>query len=410
MTKTFTTDAKSERFVAMDVLRGFALLGILLLNIQSFAMPSAAYLNPTAFGDLSGVNALVWQVSHLLADQKFMSIFSMLFGAGIILFADNAERKHGSSAALHYRRTFWLLCFGLMHGYLFWYGDILYAYAMSGFLVYLLRRKSTTTLLIVAAVLLIIASGYSLLIGMSLPYFPPEAIAGMKDSWAPDTAELTKEISAFQGSFIAALEHRAGETFFMQTYVFLTVFIWRASAMMLIGMALYKSGFFQLSWSTSQYRNVALTCLPLGLIIVAVGMTQNTANGFTLEYSMFLGSQFNYWGSILVALSYASLIMIVVKKGLFTGAQKRLAAIGKTAFSNYIMHTLICTTVFYGYGLGLFSEIERWQQLLMVFAIWAIQLWLAPLWLKHYQFGPLEWAWRSLTYWQRQPIRNLENN
>lgn len=403
--QTTITPASSDRIVAMDVLRGFALLGILLLNIQSFAMPSATYLNPTAYGDLTGINQLVWQFSHLFADQKFMSLFSMLFGAGIILFAESAERKTGKSAGLHYRRTFWLLCFGLLHGYLFWYGDILYAYAMCGFLVYLMRRKSVTTLIVTAIFLLLITSGYSVMMAMSLPHFPPEALSGISESWAPNHEKLHEEISAFQGGFMSALEHRAGETFFMQTYVFLTVFIWRASAMMLLGMALYKSGFFQLQWTTQTYLKVALLCLPVGLGLSGYGILQNQTYAFSLEYSMFLGSLFNFWGSIFSALAYGCLIMLWVKKGGLSDVQARLAAIGKTAFSNYILHTLIFTTLFYGYGLGLFGEIERWQQLIMVIAVWVLQLWVSPVWLRYFRFGPMEWVWRSLTYWHMQPFK-----
>ena len=120
---------------------------------------------------------------------------------------------------------------------------------------------------------------------------------------------------------------------------------------------------------------------------------------------MFLGSQYNFWGSVFIALGYASLIMLMVQKGQLSALQNRLAAIGKTAFSNYILHTLVFTTVFYGYGLGLFAEVERWQLILMVLAMWAVQLWLSPLWLQRFKFGPLEWAWRCLTYWELQPFR-----
>src|SRR5258706_11965699 len=123
---------ESERIVPMDVLRGFALLGILVMNIQLFAMVDAAYNNPTAYGDLNGTNFLVWLFSYLLADQKFMSIFSMLFGAGIILMWQNAERSGARPTVLHYRRVGWLILFGLLHAYLLWNGDILYTFGMCG--------------------------------------------------------------------------------------------------------------------------------------------------------------------------------------------------------------------------------------------------------------------------------------
>lgn len=395
-----------QRIVAMDVLRGFALLGILLVNIQSFAMPGAAYLNPTAWGDFTGINFAVWSVTHILADQKFMSLFSMLFGAGILLFCEKSEAKNQSPAKLHYQRTFWLLLFGLLHAYLFWYGDILVSYALCGFLVYLLRNKSITTLLVVASLFMVISGGYSLLIGMSLSQFPAEAKSGMMAAWNPDQQELNKEIAAYLGSYSTALTFRAEETLFMQTYVFFTYFLWRASAMMLFGMALYKSGFFHLKWQTTRYVKLLVTGLIFGLGLIIYGVKSNLAQAFSLEYSMFLGSQFNFWGSVFVALGYASAVMIAVKFQWFSALQTRLAAIGKTAFSNYILHTLVFTTLFYGYGAGLFAGTERWQQLLLVIAMWGVQLWLSTLWLQYYRFGPLEWAWRSLTYRKVQPFRN----
>lgn len=404
--KPLAMNMNQQRIVAMDVLRGFALLGILLVNIQSFAMPGAAYLNPTAWGDLSGINFAVWSATHVFADQKFMSLFSMLFGAGILLFCDKAEAKNSSPARLHYQRTFWLLVFGLLHAYLFWYGDILVSYALCGFLVYLLRNKSATTLLVVAILFMLISSGYSLLVGVSLSEFPAEAKSGMMEAWAPGQLELQEEISAYLGSYAGAFAFRAEETLFMQTYVFFTYFLWRASAMMLLGMALYKSGFFHLKWQTASYAKLLLTGFTIGLVLVVLGVKNNLANAFSLEYSMFIGSQFNFWGSVFLALCYASGVMLAVKFAWLKALQNRLAAIGKTAFSNYILHTLVFTTLFYGYGVGLFAETERWQQLLMVFAMWLLQLWLAPLWLKHYRFGPLEWAWRSLTYRKVQPFRN----
>ena len=153
---------ESKRIPSLDVMRGFALLGILIMNIQSFSMIYAAYFNPTAYGDLSGVHRWIWILSHLLADQKFMAIFSMLFGAGIILMAGRAEASGRSAKALHFRRMLLLIAFGAMHAYLLWHGDVLVIYGMSGLVVYLFRRRSPRTLLILGIVLL---ASFLLLIG-----------------------------------------------------------------------------------------------------------------------------------------------------------------------------------------------------------------------------------------------------
>jgi len=156
--------ADPERIVPIDVLRGFALLGILVMNIQSFAMPDAAYMNPTAYGDLSGANFAVWLLSHVFADQKFMTIFSMLFGAGIVLMTSRAEARQGRSAALHYRRMGALWVIGMLHAYLLWYGDILYSYAMCGLLVYLFRNFRPRWLMTLGLISITIPAILSLLL------------------------------------------------------------------------------------------------------------------------------------------------------------------------------------------------------------------------------------------------------
>ena len=165
--------AEAGRIDALDVLRGVATLGILVLNIQAFAMPLAAYYNPTALGPLEGANLYVWVMGRMLADQKFMTIFSMLFGASIVLITERAEAR-GDVRRVHYRRMGWLLIIGLLHAHLLWSGDILFLYAVCGMLVYPLRRLPAVLLLVLGALLLAIASAYSVVVGLTLPYWPEE--------------------------------------------------------------------------------------------------------------------------------------------------------------------------------------------------------------------------------------------
>jgi uncharacterized protein len=194
---------RTERIVAMDVLRGFALLGILAMNIQSFAMPAAAYDNPTAYGDLTGANFLVWLCSHVLADQKFNSIFSMLFGAGIVLMWQRAEISGRSPARLHYRRMAWMILFGLLHAHLLWEGDILYTYGMCGLVLYLFRRNRPATLIITAFIFATIGSLLMLGPGsLGGAGWPPEALAEFQEDWQPSRQAIDEEIAAFQGSWI----------------------------------------------------------------------------------------------------------------------------------------------------------------------------------------------------------------
>ena len=173
--------ADNARIDAIDVLRGFALLGILVMNIQSFAMPQAAYFNPTAYGDLEGANLYVWLAGRMFADQKFMTVFSMLFGAGIVLMAGRAEARGGSVGRAHYRRMGWLAVIGLLHAHLLWYGDILFTYAVCGMVLYPLRHLSPGRLLALGTTLLAVGSAFSVGAGMSLPYWPEEALAAFAE-------------------------------------------------------------------------------------------------------------------------------------------------------------------------------------------------------------------------------------
>lgn len=392
MTKLQPVQA-SKRIISLDIIRGIAVLGILLMNIQSFSMVNSAYTNPSVFGDLTGLNKWVWIITHLLADQKFISLFSMLFGAGIILFISSKEGREG--VKLYYKRITFLLLFGLIHAYLLWHGDILVTYALCGFWVFLLRRKSVKTLLITGIILLFIPFLLYLGTGFSLENMPEESVADIMESWAPPAEKIQQEINAFQGNWVEQMKFRVPISLEMQTFLFFFLLGWKASGMMLIGMAFYKNGILSYQKSPAYYRSLALICIPLGLIFSAFGVRYNFANNWSMESSMFFGYLFNYVGATIMAIGYIGLISLFshrkVMISLFQPA-------GRMAFSSYILQSLICTLLFYGHGLGLHSELNRIQQLLVVFAVWIIVISFAKLWLSYYRFGPVEWLWRTLTY------------
>jgi uncharacterized protein len=208
---------EDERIVSMDVLRGFALLGILIMNVQSFSMIAAAYANPTAYGDLTGANFWVWSLSHVFAAEKFISIFSILFGAGVVLMWQRAQTIGANATRLHYRRAGWMILFGILHAYLFWYGDILYAYGMCALGVYLFRRKSPRFLVTSALILAAIGSLIWIVIGLSIPSAPPEAMNELNSYWKLDQADIDREMEAYRGPWLPQLLYRAGESFFLQT-------------------------------------------------------------------------------------------------------------------------------------------------------------------------------------------------
>ncbi len=402
---TFGPAAEAERVDSIDVLRGFAVLGILVMNIQSYAMIGAAYLNPTAYGDLTGANYTVWLLSHVLADMKFMTLFSMLFGAGVILFTARREAATGKSAGLHYRRMAWLLLFGLMHAYLIWFGDILYTYALCGMLVYLFRKRSPAVLLLVGLLVVGVGSATSLMAHWSMPQWPVESIQELEQSWKPNAEAVAEEVAAYRGSWVEQMSHRAPAAFFFQTFLFAIEMAWRAGGLMLVGMGLFKLGVFGAKRSTATYLVFVALAMLVGIPLVLYGVRRNEAHSWDLRSCFFFGSQFNYWGSLLVSLGWIGAIMLLCKHRLVRPLTGALASVGRMAFTNYIMQSVLCTLIFYGHGLGYFGNVERTGQIAIVFAIFALQLILSPIWLRAFRFGPLEWLWRSLTYWRLQPMR-----
>ncbi len=389
-----------DRIASLDVLRGFAVLGILVMNIQAFAMPMAAYSNPTAYGDLSGINFFTWLVSYLFVDQKFLSMFALLFGAGICLFTNRVEARSGRSAGLHYRRMFWLLLFGLVHAYFLWSGDILVIYALCGAILFFFWNRSPRTLMVSGLAFFSGTSALYIAIGMTTGFIPDKSVAEIVALWAPDAAQIDAELLAYRGGWFAQQAQRSTDALEMHTTALPIRLFWQSAGIMLMGMALYRWQILNAVRSDVFYCYLALVGFGVGVPVVAVGAWWNFAVGWSWDRSMFLGSQFSYWGSLTMAFGYVGLAMLAIRRGWFLGLQMRLAAAGRMAFTNYITQTLICTTIFYGHGFGLFGRVDRWQQAIIVIAVWGIQLWWSPLLLRRFRYGPLEWSWRVLTYWQ----------
>jgi uncharacterized protein len=394
----------ADRILMLDVLRGVAVLGILAMNIISFGLVSASYMNPMTNGELVGADRIVWLAGAILADQKFMTIFSLLFGAGVVLMTDRAAATGRSPAGVHYRRMGWLILFGLLHAHLLWFGDILYMYGMCGLLAYLLRRLRCGWLFVVGAVLITVPFGLMIASGWSMQFWPPEAIDQQMTAWAPDAETRAEEIATYQGGWLGQMSHRvptalAFETFFMAIWGF-----WRITGLMLIGMALYRLGVVTGQRSNRFYLGLLAGGLLPGLALVLEGLRRNEAAGWTLEYSMFFGSQFNYWGSLGVAAAWIAVVALVVKAVGTSTLTAPFAAVGRMALTNYFMQTIICTTVFYGHGFGLYGELGRAGLLVVVVAVWVAELIWSPIWLHFFRFGPFEWLWRSLTYWRLQPL------
>jgi uncharacterized protein len=395
-----------ERIQSIDVMRGVALLGILAMNIQDFSMIGQAYLNPTAYGDLHGLNYAVWYVCMLFADLKFMSIFSMLFGAGVLLMTSRIEASGRRSGPIHYRRMGWLALFGCLHGYLLWTGDILFTYALSGMVAYLSRKWRPRTLIISG--LLFTAVSSALFVGsyVSMPYWPKKSVDQMRETmWMPSQADLAKDLAVHRAGWLGEEKARAIENLGNQIQGNIFLAFWRAYGLMLVGMGLFKLGVFSARAPARVYGWFIGLGLFVGIPIIAFGVHEEFSHHWDLRQSFFLDFQYNYWASYLVCLFWIGLVMLICQKEWLPGVRRRLGAVGRMAFTNYLTHTIVCTFLFYGWGLGFFGKVSRAGQFGIVLAIWTAQLIISPWWLDHFQFGPFEWIWRSLTYWRLQPMR-----
>ncbi|ELZ42122.1 hypothetical protein C463_11117 [Halorubrum californiense DSM 19288] len=395
MTRDSGPTPPSERITSLDALRGFALLGILAINIWVFAMPESTLINPTSYGDFTGANYWAWFVGHVFAQNKFITIFSALFGAGIVLFAESKERKGQDAVRLHYRRTAVLIAIGLLHAYVLWYGDILVAYGLSALFLVFARDLEARKLAGLGVAFLLLFVGLRLFAAVTLG---AEAIGG---SWAPSEAAIRQEVAAYRGGWLQQLDHRVPAAFNRQLAIFES--FWQIGGTMLLGMALYKWGVLTGDRSRTLYRRLVAAGV-VGLGIVVAGVAYIRANDWSADAALFF-LQFNFVGSFLVAGGYVGLVMLYAKRRPDGPVTRAFAAVGRTAFTNYLLQTVIATTIFYGHGFGLFGYVSRVEQYGIVVAIWAVQVPLSVLWLRYFRFGPVEWVWRTLTYGEKQPLR-----
>lgn len=395
---------QNERIRSLDVLRGFALMGILIVNIQSFSMILSAYNNPTAYGDFTGANYATWFVTYVFFDSKMMSIFSMLFGAGIVLMTERAAKKTDRPYWIHCRRMVWLVIFGILHAHLLWVGDILYTYGLCGLLVYWARNWRPKWLVLAGILIIAVPSLIMLAADVSLNFASEQEKVELLKEWQPSTELVNKEIGYYQSDWLTQMEHRVPTALIFETILFAMIFFWRAGGLMLLGMALYKWKILDASKSHKFYWTSAFAFLLLGFSVVLYGVWRIEKGGWSLDTTMLDGHQFNYWGSVFVALGYISALMLICKNGWLNWLTSCFQAAGQMALTNYLMQTIVCTTIFYGHGLGLFGQLSRTSQLGIVLSIWTFQLALSPIWMKRFRFGPFEWLWRSLVYWHRQPM------
>ena len=417
-----------ERINSLDTLRGFALLGILPANVLVFGMYFAAGNDPTVAGGATGLNLASWALFRILIGGKMRCLFSMAFGASMILLTSRAEERSGATAAdIYYRRNLWLLLFGLAHAFLLFWGDILYPYALCALILFPFRKLPAKKLLIIGALFIAFKAGWSAVDAFRLIERRNLAAAGdaaqkagkkpveeqveaqkeleaQRKQRKPSFEELEKDAKKWRGNPLEVIGARAKALAVwhgLPYYDPVNCDVW---SMMFIGMGLFKLGVFSAARSYRLYAWIAV----IGCLI---GIPVNSYTAWLAVKSNFdrVTFAFTYVAydieRLPVALANMALMMILCKAGALRWLTSRLAAIGQMALSNYILQSVVCAFVFTGYGFGLYGRLERYQLYYVVAGCWAMSLAASPIWLQHYRFGPLEWCWRSLTYWKRQPMR-----
>ena len=407
--------AQADRIVTLDVVRGVAVMGILVMNIIAFAMPDAAYGNPSAYGSHGWIDYAFYNFNYLFFDGKMRGLFSFLFGASALLVIERATAKGESPARIHYARMFWLLIFGLAHLYLIWWGDILQHYALVGMIVYFCRNLRIRRLVQIAGLLLLMQTAMFGLLAANIQHVETQIASGkaskdtreqyeaLRDFFGrPSPESLAKNIATYRSAYPVILAERVktnalapiGTLFFVG---------WETLAYMLIGMAMLKNGLLRGEWPDERYRRWLLTGAAIALPGYALGAWLMASRGYDM-----LGVAL---GIGLVSVPFRPFAILAWASGLALLARHggalvaRIGAAGQMAFSNYLGTSLLCTTLFYGYGLGFYGALSRSQCYLVVLAVWGLMLLWSKPWLARFRYGPMEWLWRSLARGRIEPMR-----
>lgn len=418
MSDTAAASPTGERIASLDIIRGIAVMGIFSVNVIAFAMIFPAYMNPSAYGGYTGENLAIWLANFVLIDGKMRGLFSMLFGASMLLIVDRAEASGQSAARVHYARMAALLLFGLLHFYVIWAGDILSLYALVGMVAFLFRKRQVKTLVICALALLIATTavfsfGASQMRKADLAAHSASATAKDISRWNDNIGFITrvpkesaKETAVARGLLPQRVRHMIEERG-DEPFTAALGFGLPTLALMLMGMAGYRSGFLTAAWNRRHYQRVALWGLGIGgvgSLILGLWVIQSN---FYLPLIFFAYLALNTPLQTVMALGYAALIILAARRdGPIT---IRVAAVGRAAFTNYLGTSIVAALIFYGGGLGLFGQLSRFEAWLLVPFVWALMLLWSKPWLDRFHYGPFEWAWRSLARWEVQPIRKTRS-
>ena len=392
-----------ERIEVLDAIRGFALLGILIANMVMFSGPTTYYevLGKSMWTGLG--DTIASSFINLFVQGKFYSIFSFLFGLGFVIFFERAKLKTARPRLLFYRRLFILLLIGLTHAFFIWYGDILVTYALLGFLLPLFFNKEPKSIIKWAAWLFI---GFLIFMALMMGII---ALVKMVDEgmlvdtlqklFADTEIRIESSFHAYgHGTFAEIMAQRASDTLFGYGQLFAVIFI--ILPLFLLGLYAGKKAIFQnIEENLAWIKKVWLWGLVIGLTMSVVKfICKNMVAGDPYSFYSVIQLGAAFFGDLGLCLFIMASIVLLCQNKKWISRFKPLAYAGRMALSNYLFQSIVCTTIFYSYGLGLYGRVGAVFGLVIAIVIFIAQLFISKFWLKRYQFGPVEWLWKSLTY------------
>jgi len=423
--------SQSERILVLDSLRGIAILGILLMNIPLFSLPGPVAYDPTLNHE-TGINYYLWYAVTWLFDGTQRAFFSMLFGAGIILFVSRQEKRLTGlePADYFFRRQLWLIAFSIIDVYiLLWSGDILFEYACFGMLAFTFRKLSPKALLITAGICLlfilarenrdfyqqkaVIQRGEAIAAidttKTKLTVLEKKALTEMNGFKARTTRKaklerVTEANARAQGDYATVYDYRT-EFFLRSMLNFMYVQPWDVLIYFFLGMAFFKTGVITGTAPIRLYTAMVLIGLPIGLYLSYIRVQHNIDYKFdSFAYTKNVQFMCYQLDRICRSLGLLGVVMLLFRSGWFKGIFTVLKPVGQMAFTNYLGQSLICGLIFNGYAFGLYGKLQRYETYIVVAAVWVFQIIVSNMWMRSFAYGPAEWVWRSLTYWKAQPF------
>ncbi|MGY6741182.1 MAG: DUF418 domain-containing protein [Cecembia sp.] len=409
--KTLAPLSQSKRIDLVDSLRGFAIFGILMVNMPAFFKPGVELIMLPSFGE-STMDLLSNGFIYFFFTGKFFVLFSLLFGFGFYIFLHKDGEVSKQNISLFRKRLFWLLIIAIAHIALLWEGDILFYYALFGFLLILFRKSSTKKIIIWMLVFLLIPIVFVGLISM-LPQFlasNPEALQAMEKGSMEQLAATQDLVQrAYQvynsGSYSEVIQMNIEQWLFLISGII--IFYPTCMVMFLMGLLIGRSGFFTRTKEyEQQLKKVFWLTLPFGVFLnLGLLLSLANANPASLDHWAFIGRTTGILGGIVMMITYVSGFILLYNRGMFAGLFSGFSAVGRMALTNYISHSFIALLLFRLGLFDLFGEIEVWQGILLSLAIFSFQISISKFWLNKYRFGPLEWLWRTLTYGKVQAFK-----